>query len=104
MGDHLQGVITHQFDGTLAFCECIVERDFILRQPFILAPAAGRSDILCEIDKFLQHLNCANGVRVIPGNRSFQVLGETLRLNNICPAARADFIIQELVKSSTASW
>ena len=99
MGDHLQRIVPHQLDRTLAFGKRIVKGDLILRQALFLASLPRRADVLCEIDKFLQHLNCADSVRVIPGDGSFQALGETLRLDDIGLAAGADFIVQELAKS-----
>ena len=33
MGDHLQRIVPHQLDRTLAFCESIVKSDFILQRP-----------------------------------------------------------------------
>jgi hypothetical protein len=54
-----------QLDRALVLGEGVVKCDFILRQALVFASSPRGAHFFGQIDELLQHLNCADGVRVI---------------------------------------
>ena len=83
VGDQLQRVISHQFDGALAFGQSVIEGNFVLGQALILASPAGGADFLGEVDQFLQYLDSTDSVSVVAGDSGLQALRKALGLDHV---------------------
>ena len=98
MGDDLQLVIAKHINRTLVIGQRVIEGDFLRCQPSLFAPVAGIAEVFCKRDEFLQHLNRADGVRVIAGNGRLKPFRKLAGLNHVGSAARPDFVVQQLAQ------
>ena len=86
----------HDLDCTLVLGQGVVEGDFLLAEPFLLAALVGGTDVPGKVDQFLKYFGRGDGVTVVASDCLLQPLGEGAGLHDVDPTARAQFPVDEL--------
>ena len=86
----------HDLSRALVLGERVVERDFFVGEPRLLAARPRRPDVLGKLDQFFEHLRRRDGVGVIAGDGRFQPLRERLRLGDVALGLGPHVTIDEL--------
>ena len=86
-GDDAKLVVPHHLDRALVLGEGVVERDFLLAEPFLLASPVRGTDVLGEPDQFLKDLRRGDGIAVVASNRFLESLGKGAGLHHVDAAS-----------------
>ncbi len=78
--EYAQLLVAHDLHCALVLGQRVVERYFLLAQPFFLATLMRRADVLRQLDQLLDHLRRGDGVGVIPCDGFFQPVGNAYNL------------------------
>ena len=86
VGDDEELVVAHDLDCALVLGQSVIEGDFLLAEPFLLAASVRGTYVLREVDQLLNNLRRRDRVRVVAGDRRLQPFGEGAGLHDVDPA------------------